>query len=191
MPVSAALKRLLRIRDLEQEQHRVALSSALSELHSLEEALAAASDRERAGRNQFASGVRAGESLVRHSALIESAIGEQHQASLAPVLSRAEAEAARRRHAFLSKRTELRQAETLIAETTAAEAIEAARQRQQHLDDWYLARIQRNTREASTFEAAAAVLEDADPLTASAKEFSNPSATQASAQPTRMKAVQE
>jgi hypothetical protein len=42
MAVSRALRRLLRIRDLEEEQRRVALESALVELHRLQHSLEAA-----------------------------------------------------------------------------------------------------------------------------------------------------
>ena len=170
MPVSNALRRLLRIRDLEQEQHRRALESALSELRLLEEALERATERERGGRSGFAASVLdLSPEPERHpdrrplelqSALIETSIGKSHAQALAPRISRAAAQAALRRQEFLLKRMERRQAETLIRESEAAEAVDAIRQGQQRLDDWFLARTRGDRR-------------DAAPSEASAEEFSN------------------
>ena len=150
MPVSNSLKRLLRIRDLEQEQHRIALESALTELRSLEAALAGATERERTGRVGFSAGVHTGEFLTRHSALAESSIGGRHIRTLSPALSRAEAEAMRRRQVFLHKRMELRQAETLIEEAASAGAIEQTRQGQRAHDEWFLSRTLRAARESAS-----------------------------------------
>jgi hypothetical protein len=49
-----------------------------------------------------------------------------------------------RRQEFLSKRVERRQAETLIAETEAREAIVDGRRTQQSFDDWYSSRLYRD-----------------------------------------------
>jgi hypothetical protein len=140
MPVSNALKRLLRIRDLEQEQHRRTLESALSELRQLEEALDRAAARERSGRSGFTAGVLNREPSKLQPALVETSIGQRHAHALEPRIARATVQAALRRQEFLLKRMERRQAETLIRETEAADAIEATRQSQQALDDWFLAR---------------------------------------------------
>ncbi|HEX8812060.1 MAG TPA: hypothetical protein VF742_08720 [Terracidiphilus sp.] len=153
MPVSNALKRLLRIRDLEQEQHRRALESALAELHQLEDALARATTRERDGRSSFAASVLDREPDERtvdlQSSRIESAIGQKHLQVLTPRVSRAEVQTTMRRQEFLLKRMERRQAETLIQETETADAVEAVRQSQRKLDEWFLART-RNVRQDST-----------------------------------------
>jgi hypothetical protein len=61
MAVSRVLRRLLRIRDLEEEQHRLALESALGVLHRLEGAMEAAGERERQGRAWTQESVRTGE----------------------------------------------------------------------------------------------------------------------------------
>ena len=165
MPVSNALKRLLHIRDLEQEQHRITLESALGELRQLEEALARAEAREREGRNRFTDSVRTHELTERHSAQVEASIGSHHAHALEPRIARAEVEAALRRQEYLLKRTERRQAETLIRATEAADAIEKARQSQQALDDHYLAQSGRGRRNAA-------------PASAGIEEFSNPSLTE-------------
>jgi hypothetical protein len=155
MPVSNALKRLLRIRDLEQEQHRRALESALSELRHLEEALNRAEARESSGRSGFRAGVLNREPSELQPALVETSIGQRHAHALEPRIARAAAQAALRRQEFLLKRMERRQAETLIRETQAADAIEATRQGQQTLDDWFLARSLGDRRDPSVSQAPA------------------------------------
>jgi flagellar biosynthesis chaperone FliJ len=45
------------------------------------------------------------------------------------------------RAAFLEKRVERRQAETLVEEAEARDAIESGRRTQQSLDNWYLTRV--------------------------------------------------
>ena len=162
MPVSNALKRLLRIRELEQEQHRITLESALDELRLLEKALDRASARERDGRSSFSASVRTRELTERHSARVETMIGSHHTHALEPHIARAEAEAARRRQEFLFKRMERRQAETLIRATRAADAIEEARQSQQALDDRYLMQSGRGRRDSASSSSEI-------------EEFSNPS----------------
>jgi hypothetical protein len=164
MPVSNALKRLLRIRDLEQEQHRITLESALDELRLLEEALVRASARERDGRSSFAASMQTRELTERHSARVETTIGSHQAHALEPRVARAEAEAAFRRQEYLLKRMERRQAETLIRATEAADAIEKARQSQQALDDRYLAQSGRSRRNAAS-------------PSAEIEEFSNSSST--------------
>jgi hypothetical protein len=162
MPVSSALKRLLRIRDLEQEQHQRALESALAELRQLEKALEQAAARQRSGRTDFTASVldqnlnldpnpdqrSYRKPLEQQSALVETTIGKRHALALAPRLSRAAAQAALRRQEFLLKRMERRQAETLIEETEAADALEATRKGQKSLDDWYLARPRTDRRDS-------------------------------------------
>ena len=160
MPVSSALKRLLRIRDLEQEQHQRALESALTELRQLETALEQAASRQRDGRSDFTASVldqnvdqnpeqkTYRKPLEQQSALVETTIGNRHALALAPRLSRAAAQAALRRQEFLLKRMERRQAETLIEETEAADALEATRKGQKSLDDWYLARPRTERRDS-------------------------------------------
>ncbi|MGA2249474.1 hypothetical protein [Terracidiphilus sp.] len=162
MPVSSALKRLLRIRDLEQEQHQRALESALAELRQLERALEQAAARQRGGRTGFTASVldqslemdrnpeqnSSRKPLERQSALTETTIGKRHALALAPRLLRAAAQAALRRQEFLSKRIERRQAETLIEETEAADALEANRKGQKSLDDWYLSRPRTDRRDS-------------------------------------------
>jgi hypothetical protein len=69
-------------------------------------------------------------------------------AVLEPRIEAKEEEVEALRQEFLLKRVEHRQAETLIQETEAREAIEAGRSSQQRLDDWYSSRLFRQGAEA-------------------------------------------
>jgi hypothetical protein len=143
MPVSRSLRRLLRIRDLEEEQSRLALESALGELNRLEHALAASAARDRRGRRLVGASVRSGELPDRLAGLEETQAAGRSAAALAPRLAETELEVVARREEFLGKRLERRQAETLIEESAARDAVEAGRHGQQALDDWYRARLYR------------------------------------------------
>ncbi len=145
MAVSRALRRLLRIRELEEEQNRLALESATGELHRLERTLAAAFERERQGRRLVEASARNNQMLDRLAGLEETRSGGLHVIALGPRIDAKQEEVAARRQEFLIKRVERRQAETLIEETEAREAIEADRRGQQSLDDWYSARQYRES----------------------------------------------
>jgi hypothetical protein len=159
MAVSRALRRLLRIRELQEEQSRLALESALGELHRLEHALAATLERERRGRSLVQASVQTGELPDRLAGLEESRSASLHAAALGTGIDGMGEEVSDRRQEFLSKRVERRQAETLIAETEAREAIVAGRRGQQSLDDWYSSRRYRaaGKEEADTEPAASTV----------------------------------
>ena len=142
MTVSRGLHRLLQLRELEEEQSRLALESALSEFHRLEHALEATTERSRRGRQlvqQSAhtgelpdrlAGLEEGRTAVRHALAIEAAIVKSRQA--AEIL----------RENYQVARVERRQVETLVREAEAAEALDADRRSQQSLDDRYGSRIQ-------------------------------------------------
>jgi hypothetical protein len=148
MAVSRALRRLLRIRDLEEEQNRLALESALGELNRLEHALEATVERERRGRRLIEASARTGELSDRLAGLEETRAAGRHAAVLEPRIEAKEEDVTARREEFLMKRVERRQAETLIRESEAREAVEAGRRGQQALDDWYGSRLYREEAEA-------------------------------------------
>jgi flagellar export protein FliJ len=131
------MRRLLRIRDLEEEQSRLALESALSELRRLEIALGATFDQERRGRRLVEKSAQNGELPDRVAGLEGTRSAQRCSASLTHRILDAEAEVAGLREDFLTKRIERRQAETLIREAEAKEAIEEGRRGQRALDDWY------------------------------------------------------
>jgi flagellar biosynthesis chaperone FliJ len=143
MPVSGALRRLLRLRELEEEQQRLALESALADLHALEQALKLARARQRKGRERIVRSAASGPA-DRIAACVESESAARHAAALAPRIAAAERETVRLRQLYLDKRVERRQAETIVRETEAGDALQSSRRAQQSLDDWYGARLQRN-----------------------------------------------
>ncbi len=148
MAASRALRRLLRIRDLEEEQCRLALESALGELSRLEDALKAAVDRERRGRRLVQASARTGELPDRLAGIEETHAADRLFAVLGPRIAAKEEEVVARRQEFLLKRVERRQAETLIEESEAQQAIVTDRRGQQELDNWYGSRQYREGVEA-------------------------------------------
>jgi hypothetical protein len=143
MGVSRTLQRLRRIRDIEEEQYRLKLESALGELHTLERARDSAGARERAGRQLVGASLESGEVADRQAGLVEAAAGKECGRVLARRIVTSEAQANRLREEFLTKRVERRQAETLIEEEKAMEEVESGRRNQRNLDDWFGSRKQR------------------------------------------------
>src|SRR6266550_1873741 len=101
MPVSSTLRRLLHVRDVEEEQLRLALASALGALHALEHALAAAHAREHAGRMLLALSACEGEVADRTAALVEGQAAARCAATLTPRIAVAESSVMRARQAYL------------------------------------------------------------------------------------------
>jgi hypothetical protein len=147
MAVSRAIRRLLRVRTLEEEQGRLALEAALGELSRLERALLASHEADRLGRRLVASSASSGELADRQAGLVESHTAARRAEGLTPRIANGEAEVSLLREEFLARRVERRQAETLIDEMLEREAAEAARRGQQSLDDWHGARRYRQAPE--------------------------------------------
>src|SRR5271157_3963767 len=122
MAVSRALRRLLGIRDIQEEQSRLALESALGELYRLEHALAATIERKRRGRSLVQASAQTGELTDRLAGLEETRSASLHAVALGPRIEGMGEEVTDRRQEFLSKRVERRQTETLIQEAEAQEA---------------------------------------------------------------------
>jgi hypothetical protein len=141
MAVSHALRRLLRIRNLQEEQSRLVLESALSELHRLENAMTATVERDRQGRSLIQTSAQTGEFEDRLAGLEETLAACRHGAALVPRINAVGEEVAGLRQDFLLRRVERRQAETLIQENEAREVVESGRRSQQALDDWYGSRL--------------------------------------------------
>ena len=119
MAVSRAMRRLLRVLEIQEDQYRAALASALADLKRLEGAMAATAERDRGGRRLVAASARTGELADRLAGLEETRAARRHAAGLTPRITEAELAAAARQQEFLSKRIERRQAETLIRKTEA------------------------------------------------------------------------
>ncbi|MDR3725831.1 MAG: hypothetical protein P4K86_02190 [Terracidiphilus sp.] len=150
MPVSRSLRRLLRIRDIEEEQCRQALESALNELNRLEHALVATTERERRGRRLVEAGVRGGELLDRLAGLEETYAANRLATALVPRIAETTLDVVALREEYLGKRVERRQAETLIGETEARDTVIAGRREQQGIDDWYRSRMRQGESEAGS-----------------------------------------
>ena len=143
MAVSPALRRLLRVLELEEEQSHRALETAAGELRRLQKALAGVAERERSGRSMVAASARNGMLLDRLTGMEEMRLARRAQAALREGIAEMETAVASRRGEYLAKRVERRQAETLIREAEARDAAESGRRGQQRLDEWYLDRRQR------------------------------------------------
>lgn len=156
MAVSRALRRLLRIRDLEEEQRRMELESAQGELNQLEGALESSFERGRLGRRLVETSAHTGQLTDRLAGIEETHTAERFVEVLEPRVESQQEEVNERRQAFLTKRIERRQAETLIEEASAREALEANRKAQQELDSWFGNQLyQRTLAEAEPRPAAA------------------------------------
>jgi flagellar biosynthesis chaperone FliJ len=145
--ISRALRRLLRIRELEEEQCRIALESAIGDLNRLQHALAANLERDRRGRLLVQSSAVSGELRDRLAGMEETRAAERLARVLAPRIADAEQDVVILREEFLDKRVERRQAETLIEEAGARDALDAERRSQTALDEWFGNRRHRAGRE--------------------------------------------
>jgi hypothetical protein len=141
--LSRALRRLLRIRDIEEEQSRIALEAAIGDRRRLEQAQIAATERDRCGRGLVDASTQTGELTDRLAGLEEQHAADRFQRSLAPRILDAERDVVSLREDYLERRVERRQAETLVKESEAREGLEAERRSQQGLDDWFRNRMHR------------------------------------------------
>lgn len=136
MPVSRALRNLLKLRNLEAEQHGVVLKSAMSELHTLQEALA----RSRVRRT--AACVAVPELLVdgldRKASLLQQDAEARIEQYLAVRRDEASARVEDARIKFVQKRTEQRKAELLVRAAQDREAADIERRLQRTIDEQHL-----------------------------------------------------
>jgi flagellar biosynthesis chaperone FliJ len=140
MAISGSLRRLLHIRTLEEEQRRIALESALSDLHRLENALRVARASERGGRQRVALSSRSGDTTDRIAGIVECETARRSARFIEARIPQAMLRANAARDEYLAKRVERRQVETVIQETQNAQDAEAARRNQQIVDEWFSAR---------------------------------------------------
>ena len=140
MAVSRAMRRLLQVLKIQEEECHAAMELARAELKLLEQALTSNVERERAGRRLLAASVASGEITDRIAAIEEARVAKHIAAALAPRIVELETAANVRQQEFLGKRIERRQAETLLDEAEAPVRIEARRRAQRDLDDWFRSR---------------------------------------------------
>jgi hypothetical protein len=141
MAASRALRRLLRIRDLEEEQGRIALESAVGDLSRLQQALVATTGRDRGGRRLVRESAVSGEFRDRLAGLEETRAADRMVLVLKPRIEEAEGGVAALREEYLARRVERRQAGMLVEEAEARDALEAERRSQMGLDDWFRNRL--------------------------------------------------
>lgn len=140
MPVSPSLKRLLRIRELEEELSQSALESAVAEREHFQRKLELAVARKRTGRSLWEEGIQSkqkDQADQRQAALEEMRIGARLADSASAQLAEAEVQLSARRESYLATRTQRRQAETLIEEAQRDDAQIKLRRNQQELDEWF------------------------------------------------------
>ncbi|HLY40672.1 MAG TPA: hypothetical protein VKR52_05630 [Terracidiphilus sp.] len=140
MPVSRSLLRLLRVRELEEEQCRSILAAAAAELILLESARDAARERARRGRSLMVASAQSGDLADRIAGAEEVRCGVGSTEFLSVRIRSVELRVAGLRQRFLVKRTERRQAETLIEDERQRDAVEQSRKSQQALDEWHRTR---------------------------------------------------
>jgi hypothetical protein len=140
MAVSRAMRRLLQVLEIQEEECRAAMESARAELKRLEQALTRSVERERGGRRLVAASAATGEITDRIAGIEETRVAKRIAATLAPRIAETELAVNSRRREFLGKRIERRQTETLIEEAEALESVEAERRAQRDHDDWFLSR---------------------------------------------------
>ena len=133
MAARSALRRLVRLLEVQEEQEHRALQVALGAVQHLRRVHEQAMERERGGRRWMAAHAGSAEGMDRIAGLEEMRIARRSASEAARRIQAAEESARARREAYLAKRTERRQAE-------AREAAVTARRTQQATDDWFLAR---------------------------------------------------
>jgi flagellar biosynthesis chaperone FliJ len=138
--VSRTLRRLLRIRELQEEQSRSALETALGELSQLETALTATEQRDRSGRKLVGSGAQSGNLTDRVAGIEEMRAAAGVASALSVRLAAAERRVAALRDSFVSSRMQRQQARTLVEDGEARIAAAEARRDQQELDDLHRVR---------------------------------------------------
>jgi len=140
VPVSPVMRRLLRIRELQEDESRSRLENALQELRRLESSLAVASEQEKRGRRLIADSARSSDLLERLAGLEQERSAIHAKAFLVEKIATSELHAAARRAEYLATRIELRQVRTLIEKLLLADRRDEARRNQNNLDEWFRSR---------------------------------------------------
>jgi flagellar biosynthesis chaperone FliJ len=146
------LRRLFRIRELEEDQSRLALDASLAELRRLESALRGTAQQGRRGREIMDQGLRTGSLDERIAGLEEEASAERLSSALGIWIQELQSKVDALRDVYCVKSLERRQAETLVNEAEARSRIDGARREQAGLDDWYGNRTHARNREESRFD---------------------------------------
>lgn len=156
---SSVIRRLLRIRALEEEQSRMVLEAAEAEVKRLQSALGSVRQSEHQGREILTRGVQDGEPTDRIAGVEQIRACEQAAAWIAGRTLQAEAEAGTQRSAFVEKRIQRRQAESLHDAAISQSLHRDEKRMQQMQDEWHLMR-RRETQQSGDDAAAPQAKED-------------------------------
>jgi flagellar biosynthesis chaperone FliJ len=137
MSGSKTLRRLARIRELEEEQSRLLLEAAARSREEAVGELLAAHQERRDGRADLVRGVERDDVRDRVTGLVRMETALRRTESLRPRLDQLDRELASQREEYLARRTARRQVETLLSEAELLARQETDRRAQQMLDDWF------------------------------------------------------
>ena len=137
MSRAKTLRRLLRIRELQEEQKRQQLDAALAKLTSLQKTRDAAGEMQRRGRRLVGSSILSGEIIDRQAGLMQTEFARRRARTLAPQIASRQKETIELRWEFMEKRLERRQAEALVELDDVREKVESGRRSQRNIDDWF------------------------------------------------------
>lgn len=140
MPRPRTMQRILRVRELEEDQCRAALGATLARLKNLERAQETAKEREREGRRLVKEGAAKGDLIDRLAGCEEMESAQRQSVGLAARIAEAEHNLLTHRQELLAKRVERRQVEALIKKAREEDETVTKKQAQRVLDDWFLSR---------------------------------------------------
>ena len=137
MPVSDSLKRLLRIREMQEEQCGASLESALAELAQLQAGLARAAQAAAQARREVSQSARTDDLTGRITGLEEERRAKSSASVIANSIIDAEYRVNQLREDHHAIRVQRRQAEALVHSIVDKYARSTARKEQQSLDEWF------------------------------------------------------
>jgi len=140
MTISPVIARLLHIRELQEEQCRLELESALRAVQTLQAARGDAADRARRGRELIRASGWSNEPVERLSGIVEEGIAVRLQGLLEADIAQAEQRAGMRRETYVAARIGRSQIGTLVKRVADGEARRQAAMHQFDLDEWFRSR---------------------------------------------------
>ena len=140
MTILRSFKRLLHVRDIEEEQARISLEAALHRFNELQTAAQRVQQRDQEGRRMLISGIEQGDGAERIAGLEESRCAAQQSRHLKPQMEEAEASVSILRRQLMERRLARRQAETILQGADIKAHLESLRRMQQASDERFLDR---------------------------------------------------
>lgn len=141
MPIASSLRRLLRVREIEEEQHKSAMESALADVHQLDATLVSILSRARQGRGLLVQSAQNGDSSDWQAGIEEGRTASDLAILFSERRVSAVIELEEQRSMYLASRTKRRQAETLVEEALIRETRLRSQRDQQALDEWFRSRL--------------------------------------------------